>query len=178
MNLSLSREYARSERGSRAIGNKPKNYGDSVTLLGAINQDATIAALEVRGSTDETVMLIFIKEILSFYFMPGDCVVLDNLTSHKTLKVQEAFAALGVEVYYLPPYSPDLNPIEMCWSKLKTYLKQAAARSYRALSEAISKALKTITAADTIAILNWMRLRNRSAETTLGSLKPLLVRAL
>jgi transposase len=154
VNLSFSREYARSIRGSRALGNKPKNYGDSVTLLGAINENGTIAALEVRGSTDETVILAFIKEILSKVLSPGDCVVLDNLSSHKTNKVQKAFAALEVEVCYLPPYSPDLNPIEMCWSKIKTYLKQAAARNYRALSEAISKALKTITAADA---KNWLK---------------------
>jgi transposase len=154
VNLSLSREYARSFKGSRAAGNKPKNYGDSVTLLGAINEDGTIAALEVRGSTDETVILAFIKEILSKVLSLGDCVVLDNLSSHKTNKVQAAFAALGVEVYYLPPYSPDLNPIEMCWSKIKTFLKQAAARNYSVLSEAVSQALKTITAADAS---NWIR---------------------
>ena len=154
MNLSLAKEYARSQKGIRAVGNKPKNYGDSVTLLGAINEDGTIAALEVRGSTDEIVILTFIKEVLSFYLSPGDCVVLDNLSSHKTLKVQEAFAVLGVEVCYLPPYSPDLNPIEMCWSKIKTFLKQVAARNYSSLSEAISKALKTITAADA---KNWIR---------------------
>lgn len=154
VNLSFSREYARSLRGSRAPGNKPKNYGDSVTVLGAINENGTIAALEVRGSTDETVILAFIEEILSSHLAPGDCIVLDNLSSHKTNKVQTAFAALGVEVYYLPPYSPDLNPIEMCWSKIKTFLKQAAARNYSALSESISKALNTITAADAG---NWIR---------------------
>jgi transposase len=154
VNLSFSREYARSERGTRAHSNKPKNYGESVTVLGAINQTGAFAALEVRGATDEIVMLSFIKEVLSRALLPGDCIVLDNLSSHKTSKVQQAFAALGVEVYYLPPYSPDLNPIEMCWSKLKTFLKQAAARSYPVLSETISQALKTITAADA---RNWIR---------------------
>lgn len=154
VNLSFSREYARSERGSRAPGNKPKNYGEGVTLLGAINENGTLAALEVRGATDQTVMLAFIKEVLSRVLSPGDCVVLDNLSAHKTNRVQQAFAALEVSVYYLPPYSPDLNPIEMCWSKLKTSLKQLAARTYPALSEAISKSLKTITAADA---KNWIR---------------------
>lgn len=125
-----------------------------MTLLGAINQTGALAVLEVRGATDETVMLAFINEVLSKAVAPGDLVVLDNLSSHKTRKVQAAFAALKVEVCYLPPYSPDLNPIEMCWSKLKTYLKQAAARNYLALSEAITKALKTITGADA---RNWIR---------------------
>jgi transposase len=125
-----------------------------VTLLGAINENGTIAALEVRGATDEMVMLAFINEVLSSYLSPGDLVVLDNLSAHKTKTVQQAFATLEVEVFYLPPYSPDLNPIEMCWSKVKTYLKQLVARTYSALSEAISKALKTITAADA---KNWIR---------------------
>jgi transposase len=136
------------------MGNVPKNYGQGVTLLGAMNASGEVAALEVRGATDEQVMMVFITEVLSRTLLPGDCVVLDNLTAHKTRRVQSALAALGVEVYYLPPYSPDLNPIEKCWSKLKTYLRTKAARSYEKLSEAISEGLKTITAADT---KNWVR---------------------
>ena len=107
-----------------------------------------------KCATDELVMLAFIKEVLSSYLAPGDCIVMDNPTSHKTSRVRAALAALEVEVLYLPPYSPDLNPIEMCWSKFKMFLKQAAAGNYSALSEAISEALKTITAADAG---NWIR---------------------
>lgn len=154
VNLSLARKYARSFGGNRAIGNVPKNYGQGVTILGAINGDGQLATLEVRGATDEQVMLVFINEILSQVLSPGDYLVLDNLTAHKTRRVQAALAALGVEVWYLPPYSPDLNPIEKCWSKLKTYLRTRAARSYEKLSEAISEGLKTITAADAG---NWIR---------------------
>ena len=138
----------------RAFGNAPKNYGAGVTVLGAMRRDGQLATLEVRGATDELVMLAFIRKILSAVMRKGDAVVLDNLSSHKTRKVQDEFAALGVEVWYLPPYSPDLNPIELCWSKFKAILKQAAARSYDSLSEAISNALKKITAAD---IKNWTR---------------------
>lgn len=119
-----------------------------------MRRDGKLATLEVRGATDEPMMLFFIREILSSVMKPGDVVALDNLTSHKTRQVQAELAALGVEVWYLPPYSPDLNPIEVCWSKFKTLLKQAAARSYETLSEAISEALKKITAAD---IKNWTR---------------------
>ena len=99
-------------------------------MLGDIRRDGKLASLEVRGATDELVMLTFIEEVLSLVMEKGDVVVLDNLTSHKTRKVQAAFAALGVEVWYLPPYSPDLNPIELCWSKFKAILKQTAARTY------------------------------------------------
>lgn len=108
----------------------------------------------MRGATDELVMLAFIREILAPVVEQGDVIVMDNLTSHKTHRVQAAFAELGVEVLYLPPYSPDLNPIEMCWSKFKARLRQISARSYDVLSEAISNALKTITAADA---RSWIR---------------------
>lgn len=110
--------------------------------------------MEVRGATDEAVMLAFVENVLAQVVIAGDLVVLDNLSSHKTGKVQAAFAALSVEVLYLPPYSPDLNPIEKCWSKMKTQLRRAAARSYAALSEALSAAMKTITTADA---RNWIR---------------------
>lgn len=154
VNLALARSFGRSLGGARVYGNAPKNYGAGVTILGAMRRDGQLATLEVRGATDELVMLFFIREILSLVMKRGDVVVLDNLSSHKTRQVQAEFAALGVEVWYLPPYSPDLNPIELCWSKFKTLLKQAAARSYETLSEAISNALKKITAAD---IKNWTR---------------------
>jgi transposase len=154
VNLSLTREWGRGFRGSRVFGNVPKNYGGGVTILGAMSSDGRLATLEVRGATDELIMLYFIREVLTPVMRKGDVVVLDNLTSHKTRKVQAAFVELGVEVWYLPPYSPDLNPIELCWSKFKTLLKQAAARTYETLSDAISIALGKITAADTES---WIR---------------------
>lgn len=154
VNLSLRRTFGRSVGGSRAFGNVPKNYGAGITILGAMRRDGQLATLEVRGATDELVMLFFIREVLSAVLEKGDVVVLDNLTSHKTRQVQAAFAALGVEVWYLPPYSPDLNPIELCWSKFKALLRQTSARTYETLSEAVSTALKKITAADTE---NWAR---------------------
>lgn len=152
--LSLARSFGRAIGGHRATGNVPKNYGQGITVLGAMGGDGSLATLEVRGATDELVMLAFIDEVLRSVVKRGDVVVMDNLTSHKTPRVQKAFAGLGVEVHYLPPYSPDLNPIELCWSKFKAILRQQAARSYDALSEAISCALKKITAADA---RNWIR---------------------
>jgi transposase len=154
VNLSLARMWGRAFGGSRVNGYVPKNYGAGVTILGAMKSNGQLAVLEVRGATDELVMLSFIHEVLSPVMKRGDVVVLDNLTSHKTKRVRAAFADLGVEVCYLPPYSPDLNPIELCWSKFKALLKQAAARTYASLSEAISDALEKITPADTE---NWTR---------------------
>ena len=123
-------------------------------MIGASDQSGLIASFAVRGATDTEAMLVFLKEILLPVLNPGDCVVWDNLSVHKTRAVQALFEKAEVELLFLPPYSPDLNPIEMCWSKLKTYLRAKAARSYEKLSEAISAAIKEITASDA---QNWIR---------------------
>lgn len=154
VNLSLTRLYGRAQRRQRARGAVPKNYGESVTLIGAIDENGLVAALTFRGATDTAAMKVFITEILLPELKPGDCVVWDNLAVHKTRVVRELFREAGVELLFLPPYSPDLNPIELCWSKLKTYLRSVGARTYEALSEAISAAIKLITATDA---QNWMR---------------------
>lgn len=154
VNLALARLYGRARRGQRARGAVPKNYGESVTLIGAIDQTGLFASLTFRGATDTLAMKVFVSEILLPALSPGDCVVWDNLAVHKTRSVRELFAEAGVELMFLPPYSPDLNPIEMCWSKLKTYLRFVGARTYETLSEAISAAIKLITAADA---RNWMQ---------------------
>ena len=154
VNLALARLYGRARRGQRATGAIPKNYGESVTLIGAIDQNGLCASLSFRGATDTLAMKVFLKEVLLPELKPGDCVVWDNLAVHKTRAVQQLFDEAGVELLFLPPYSPDLNPIELCWSKLKTYLRAVGARTYETLSEAISAAIKLITATDA---RNWMR---------------------
>lgn len=154
VNLALTRLYGRAPRGQRAIGATPKNYGQSVTLIGAIDRHGLVATLTFRGATDTEAMKVFVKEILLPELKPGDCVIWDNLTVHKTRVVQDLFQEAKVELLFLPPYSPDFNPIEMCWSKLKTHLRAVGARTYETLSTAISAAIKKITAADA---QNWMR---------------------
>jgi transposase len=154
VNLQFARRYGRARAGNRAIGNVPKNYGASVSLIGAIDRSGLIASFAVRGATDTAAMQVFLTEILLPVLKPGDCVVWDNLSVHKTRVVQALFEKAEVELLFLPPYSPDLNPIEMCWSKLKTFLRAKAARTYEKLSEAISAAIKEITASDA---QNWIR---------------------
>lgn len=154
VNLSFARRYGRAKAGERAIGSAPKNYGSSVSLIGAIDQSGLIASFAVPGATDTAAMVIFLTEILLPQLKPGDCVVWDNLSVHKTRAVQSLFQQAKVELLFLPPYSPDMNPIEMCWSKLKTNLRAAAARTYEKLSEAIRAAIKKITALDA---QNWIR---------------------
>ncbi len=154
MNLQLARRYGRARGGNRAVGSVPKNYGESVSLIGAIDGSDLIASFAVRGATDTEAMLVFLSKILLPVLKPGDCVVWDNLSVHKTRAVQSLFEKAEVKLLFLPPYSPDLNPIEMCWSKLKTFLRAKAARTYEKLSEAISAAIKEITTCDA---QNWIR---------------------
>ena len=155
VNLAFAKHYGRALSGQRAMGAAvPKNYGESVSLIGAIDETGLIASLAFRGATDTEAMKIFLSEILLPVLNPSDCVVWDNLAVHKTKAVQELFAKAEVELLFLPPYSPDLNPIKMCWSKLKARLRQIAARTYEKLSEAISAAIKLITPTDT---QNWIR---------------------
>lgn len=147
----MTRLYARAPRGERACGRVPKNWGDNVTILGAMRLDGVSAAMTVNGSTDAEVFGVFLSDVLLPTLSPGDIVVMDNLGSHHATGIREAIEATGAEVKYLPPYSPDLNPIEQCWSKLKTSLRAAKARTREALDEAITRAFATITADDAAA---------------------------
>lgn len=154
VNLTLTRSYGRAPQGKRAVGAVPKNYGQSVTLIGALSREGMIGSFCFLGSTDTEAMRVFVREVLLPQLIPGDVVIWDNLAVHKTRAVLLDFEQAEIEVLFLPPYSPDLNPIELCWSKLKTYLRATAARNYEALYQAISAALLTITANDSI---NWLR---------------------
>lgn len=154
VNLTLTRSYGRARQGKRAVGAVPKNYGQSVTLIGALSREGMLASFCFLGSTDTEAMRVFVREVLLPQLTFGDVVIWDNLAVHKTRAVLSEFEQAKIEVLFLPPYSPDLNPIEMCWSKLKTYLRAKATRNYEALYQAISAALLTITANDSI---NWLR---------------------
>lgn len=150
----MARRFGRAQGGKRALGAIPKNYGEGVSLIGALDATGLIAGLSFRGALDTAAMLKFLSAVLLPLLQSGDVVVLDNLAVHKTSAVRAEFERAEIELLFLPPYSPDLNPIEMCWSKIKTYLRQAAARSYKLLDEAISAAIKEITATDA---RNWIR---------------------
>ena len=119
-------------------------------MLSAIRLDGVIepASLAVEGSTNAAVFLTYVTDCLAPALRPGDVVVMDNLSSHKVHGVDEAIEAVGVDVWYLPPYSPDLNPIELLWSKVKAILKSIAARTTEALHRAIGAALSAVTESD------------------------------
>jgi transposase len=148
INLAMTRLYGRALRGERVLGSAPQNYGQSVTMLGALSCTGLEAVMTVEGATDSDVFRAYVREVLCPTLREGDIVVADNLSAHKAAGVQEAIAAQGARLLYLPPYSPDLNPIERCWSKIKTCLRAAKARTREALDAAVSRALATVTEAD------------------------------
>ena len=139
INLALTRLYGRAPRGERAVGSTPINYGQNVTLIGAL------------GSSGLDVFRAYTERILCPTLAAGDIVVMDNLGAHKVSGIREAIEARGAKLIYLPPYSPDLSPIEKCWSKIKTALRAIGARTHRALNRAIKQALETISESDALA---------------------------
>ncbi|MCA1626892.1 MAG: IS630 family transposase [Acidobacteria bacterium] len=147
-NLALTRLYGRAAPGVRVAEGVPQNYGENVTMLAAIGTGGMSALMTVNGAVDGEVFLSYVRQVLVPTLAAGDIVVMDNLKAHKVAGVEEAIEAKGARVEYLPPYSPDFNPIEKCWSKIKTYLRKAKARTREALEAALKEALLTITEAD------------------------------
>ena len=114
--------------------------------------DGSTACMTVEGATDTEVFRVYVRQVLCPTLRPGDVVIMDNLSPHKSAETLSLIQQLGAEVLFLPAYSPDLNPIEKMWSKLKEFLRSAEARSRPSLIEAIASALETITAQD---VINW-----------------------
>jgi transposase len=151
----LTRLYGRALGGGRAVGSAPKNYGKQINILSAMSRTGVAASLAVTGSVDSIVMGIFVREILLPVLKPGDLVVMDNYSVHKTRRVLSLFEKAEISVEFLPPYSPDLNPIEKCWSKVKNHLRSAECREHETLYEEIGIALSLITESDA---RNWIKL--------------------
>ena len=147
-NIAMTRLYGRAPRGERVVGSTPQNYGQNITLLASLSATGVEAVMTVEGATDGDVFRTYVGEVLAPTLSKGDIVVLDNLSAHKVAGVREAIEARDARLIYLPPYSPDLNPIERCWSKIKNALRAAKARTRAALEAAIRQALATVTEAD------------------------------
>lgn len=148
-NTSLAPLYGWARKGERAHQKAPRNWGKNITLLSSIGKERGMgASLVVEGSTDGTVFETYLEEVLCPTLKRGQVVVMDNLSSHKGERVRELIEGEGCELVYLPPYSPDYNPIEQAFSKLKGYLREACARSQETLMEVIGLALSKITASD------------------------------
>ena len=148
----MTRLYGRALCGQRVLGQTPHGHWHTTTILSAIRFDAVAAAMVIEGATDRLVFEGFVEFFLVPVLRPGDIVVLDNLSSHKGVRIEELIQSADAELRYLPPYSPDLNPIEQMYSKVKAYLRQAAARTKRRLINAVGRALRTVTEND---VANW-----------------------
>ena len=145
-NTSLSVLHAWSHTGKRAYCSVPRNRGKNTTLLASMSVEGMGPTLAVEGATDREVFEAYVEEAPSL--RSGQIVVMDNLTTHKGERVRELIEERGCELLYLPPYSPDLNPIEEAFSKIKGILRKAEGRSREALIEAMGRALDAITPQD------------------------------
>jgi transposase len=144
----MTRQYGRAPRGERVVGAVPQNYGANVTMLAALSLQGVGAVMTVDGATDAAVFHAYVEHVLCPTLVPGDVVIMDNLRAHKVAGIRERIEACGARLIYLPPYSPDLSPIEPCWSKLKALLRTAQARTREALDAAIPQVLAAVTASD------------------------------
>jgi transposase len=153
VNLAMTRLYARALKGQRATSTRTNQPGKNQTMIGAIALSGIVAALTFEGSTDGPTFLAFVKQVLVPNLWEGACVILDNLKAHHVEGVVAAIEAVGAKVIYLPPYSPDFNPIELFWSKVKNRIRDLAPDTSESLYEAIVKSFKSVTKTD---LLHWI----------------------
>jgi transposase len=151
VNLSMTRLYGRARRGERVVGSVPQNYGENITMLASLSRSGLDAMMTVNRATHGTVFRVYVEEVLCPTLRRGDVVVMDNLGAHKVSGIREAIERRGAKLIYLPPYSPDLSPIEKCWSKIKSVLHGIGPRTREALESAIKQAITAITKSDALA---------------------------
>lgn len=142
----MVRRYGRSLRGQRVKGYAPNGHWKTTTFLAGLTSSGIIAPLVVDQPMNRLIFTAYVRQFLAPQLLPGDIVIMDNLSSHKNADVAFAIAERGAELLFLPPYSPDLNPIELAFAKLKTLLRKAAERTRDALWQRIGKLLATFTA--------------------------------
>ena len=146
----MARRYGRSRRGERCRAAIPHGHWKTTTFVGAMTLDGMIAPMVLDGAMHGAAFLAYVEQVLVPELRPGDIVIMDNLPAHKPLAIRKAIVAAGAELRFLPPYSPDFNPIEMAFSKLKAILKKTAARTLTALWDAIAEAIDTFTTEECI----------------------------
>lgn len=153
-NTQMSRYWGWAEKGEKIPEAIPAGHWRSFTLLGAMTQSGLLATMTLEDATDTDVFLAFLDQVLCPKLQPGQIVVMDNLSAHKAPAVREKIEATGASLLYLPAYSPDLNPIEKCWAKVKLVLRTLKARTAEALDPAISEAIAAISSQDAIGWLH------------------------
>jgi transposase len=146
LNTKLTRKYGRCPAGQRCAGVIPHGHWQSSTFMAALRYESIVAPFLVEGPVDADVFRVYLERVLCPHLQEGDTVILDNLSTHKIQDVARILSPQGVGVRYLPPYSPDLNPIEPAFAKLKARLRQAAARTLDELYRALATALNSFSA--------------------------------
>ena len=144
----MTRLRGRAVRGERVYDHAPAGHWGTTTLLSSIRLDGSTACMTVDGATDAEVFQVYVEHVLQPTLRPGDLVILDNLSPHKNSAARRLIEQAGAAVCFLPPYSPDLNPIKKMWSKIKAWLRTEKARTEEALGAAIARALAQVTASD------------------------------
>ena len=144
----MTRRCGRAPAGQRVVDAVPQGHWCVTTMISAINLAGVVSSLVFQGATDAEAFATFVEQLLVPKLRRGDVVILDNLSSHKTARVQAALDRVGARLLFLPPYSPDLNPIEKMWSKVKGFLRSTAERTIDGLWDAIGRGLNQVTTED------------------------------
>jgi transposase len=144
----LQRLRGRSPRGRRCVASGPAGHWKTTTMIGAVRVDGPLTCVTLDGAVDTDSFIVWITQDLCPQLRSGDVVVMDNLPAHKSAAIGKAIEAAGARLIYLPPYSPDFNPIENLWSKVKEALRAAAARTVETLGHAVAAAVASVTTAD------------------------------
>jgi transposase len=148
LNTKLARLYGRCPRSERCLSAVPHGHWQSSTFIAALRHEQIEAPFLVDGPVDAEVFTVYLQQVLWPCLHPGDTLILDNLATHKIQRVGQILSDRGVGLRYLPPYSPDLNPIELAFAKLKAHLRQTAARTLDELQSAVANSLDCFSAAD------------------------------
>lgn len=144
----MTRTRGRAPKGERVVEKVPAGHWKATTMLSAVRTTGPLAGAVLSGAVDTDAFLTWIEHALVPHLLAGETVVMDNLPPHKNPRVRELIEQAGCRLLYLPPYSPDYNPIEPMWSKVKSHLRSAAARTYDALQQAVTDALHAVTPSD------------------------------
>lgn len=147
-NKAMAPRYGYAPKGERSHGKVPRNRGRNTSILAAMGSEGVVGTMTVEGATNIEVLSTYLDQVLCPALRPGQIVVLDNLAAHKNRAVRERIEAVGCRLLLLPAYSPDFNPIEHAFAKLKAFLRKARARTQEALESAIAAALATISPRD------------------------------
>jgi transposase len=149
----MTRRYGRAPRGQRLVASVPHGHWKTSTFVAGLRATGLTAPLVVDGAMNGDVFRAYVEQVLAPTLLPGDSVIMDNLGSHKVAGIREAIEACGASLVYLPPYSPDLNPIEQAFAKLKALLRKIAARTVFALWDALGQILTRFTPQECVSYL-------------------------